>query len=170
MQKLAEKLRALAPDRLFENEPMSKHTTFRVGGPADLMFYPESREEISAAIEAAKAENVPVYVIGNGSNLLVRDGGIRGLVIRIAGDCASIRREFPDALCLGTGGCRICGSCAWPEPCRFPAQACPSMEGYGLFVTQVCRSNGLAYHHGENTVTYTACVLFSSKDADGNLT
>ena len=84
--------------------------------------------------------------------------------------CASIRREFPDALCLGTGGCRICGSCAWPEPCRFPAQACPSMEGYGLFVTQVCRSNGLAYHHGEKTVTYTACVLFSSKDADGNLT
>ena len=40
MQKLSEKLRALAPERLFENEPMAKHTTFRVGGPADLMFYP----------------------------------------------------------------------------------------------------------------------------------
>ena len=90
MQKLAEKLRALAPDRLFENEPMSKHTTFRVGGPADLMFYPESREEISAAIEAAKAENVPVYVIGNGSNLLVRDGGIRGLVIVLGDEYAQV--------------------------------------------------------------------------------
>ena len=90
MQKLAEKLRAIAPDRLFENEPMSKHTTFRVGGPADLMFYPESREEIIAAIEAAKAENVPVCVIGNGSNLLVRDGGIRGLVIALGDEYARV--------------------------------------------------------------------------------
>ena len=90
MQKLSEKLRAMAPDRLFENEPMSKHTTFRVGGPADLMFYPESREEVIAAIDAAKAENVPVYVIGNGSNLLVRDGGIRGLVIVLGDEFARV--------------------------------------------------------------------------------
>jgi len=71
-----------------------------------------------------------------------------------------IRGEYPDALCLGSGGCRICKTCAYPEPCRFPDEACPSMEGYGLFVTQVCRDNHCAYHHGENTVTYTACVLF----------
>lgn len=90
MQKLTEKLRAIAPDRLFENEPMSKHTTFRVGGPADLMFYPESREEIIAALEAAKEENVPVHVIGNGSNLLVRDGGIRGLVIVLGDEFARV--------------------------------------------------------------------------------
>ena len=100
MQKLYEKLRALAPDRLFENEPMSKHTTFRVGGPADLLFYPESREEVIFALDAAKAENIPVYVIGNGSNLLVRDGGIRGLVIvlgdefaRVCVDCDRIYAE-----------------------------------------------------------------------------
>ena len=90
MQKLSEKLRALAPDRLFENEPMAKHTTFRVGGPADLLFYPESREEIIAALDAAKAENVPVCVIGNGSNLLVRDGGIRGLVIVLGDEFARV--------------------------------------------------------------------------------
>jgi len=71
-----------------------------------------------------------------------------------------IRREEPGALCLASGGCRICGSCAWPEPCRFPEKACSSMEGYGLFVTQVCRDNGCEYHHGEKTITYTACVLF----------
>ena len=71
-----------------------------------------------------------------------------------------IRREYPDALCLGAGGCRICAVCAWPEPCRFPKHACSSMEGYGLFVTQVCRDNGLPYYYGEKTVTYTACVLF----------
>ena len=73
---------------------------------------------------------------------------------------AEIRKVYPDALCLGSGGCRICSVCAWPEPCRFPDQACASMEGYGLFVTQVCRDNGLPYHHGERTITYTACILF----------
>ena len=72
-----------------------------------------------------------------------------------------IRKVYPNALCLGSGGCRICGKCAWPEPCRFPERACASMEAYGLFVTQVCRDNGMPYHHGAKTITYTACVLFS---------
>ena len=74
--------------------------------------------------------------------------------------CELVRESCPDALCLGAGGCRICGECAWPDPCRFPHKACASMEGYGLFVTQVCRDNGVEYYHGEKTVTYTACVLF----------
>lgn len=71
-----------------------------------------------------------------------------------------LREVFPDALCLGSGGCRICKQCAYPENCRFPAQACASMEGYGLFVTQVCKDNGCQYYHGEKTITYTACILF----------
>ncbi len=70
-----------------------------------------------------------------------------------------IRREYPTALCLGSGGCRICPQCAYPEPCRFPEKALSSMEGHGLFVTQVCRSAGIPYHYGEKTITYTACVL-----------
>lgn len=90
MRKLAEKLRNIASERLFENEPMSKHTTFRVGGPADLLFYPESREEIIAALNAAEEEGIPAYVIGNGSNLLVRDGGIRGLVIVLSDAYAQV--------------------------------------------------------------------------------
>ena len=72
----------------------------------------------------------------------------------------SIREMYPTALCLGAGGCRICPKCAFPDPCRFPEKAYPSMEGYGLFVTQVCRDNRIPYHHGERTVTFTACVLF----------
>lgn len=71
-----------------------------------------------------------------------------------------LRRAKPKALCLGAGGCRVCKKCAWPEPCRFPEQALSSMEGYGLFVTQVCRDAGVPYHYGEKTITYTACVLF----------
>lgn len=71
-----------------------------------------------------------------------------------------LRREYPTALCLGSGGCRLCSICAYPEPCRFPEQAYSSMEGYGLFVTQVCRDNGAQYYHGEKTITYSACILF----------
>ena len=75
-----------------------------------------------------------------------------------------VRAYDPNALCLGAGGCRICKVCAWPQNCRFPERACSSMEGYGLFVTQVCRDNDLPYHHGEGTITFTACVLFDRED------
>lgn len=71
-----------------------------------------------------------------------------------------IRKIYPSALCLGAGGCRVCKQCAYPEPCRFPEKAMSSMEGYGLFVTQVCRDAGVLYYYGEKTITYTACVLF----------
>lgn len=71
-----------------------------------------------------------------------------------------IRKVYPHALCLGAGGCRVCRQCAYPEPCRFPEKAMSSMEGYGLFVTQVCRDAGVPYSYGERTITYTACVLY----------
>lgn len=71
-----------------------------------------------------------------------------------------LRKVHPDALCLGAGGCRVCGKCAYPEPCRFPEKAVSSMEGYGLFVTEVCRDAGIPYYYGEKTITYTACILF----------
>ena len=71
-----------------------------------------------------------------------------------------IRKVHPNALCLGAGGCRICRKCAYPAPCRYPEKAVSSMEGYGLFVTQVCRDAGVPYYHGEKTITYTACVLY----------
>ncbi|MDO4618088.1 MAG: UDP-N-acetylmuramate dehydrogenase [Clostridia bacterium] len=65
------------------NEPMSKHTTFRAGGAADMLYEPSTNEELMLALDLAKKENIPITVIGNGSNLLVRDGGIRGLVIKL---------------------------------------------------------------------------------------
>lgn len=74
--------------------------------------------------------------------------------------CDLVRKTYPEALGLGSGGCRICRECAYPAPCRFPEKAYSSMEGYGLFVTQVCRDNGCNYYHGEKTITYTACILF----------
>ena len=67
---------------------------------------------------------------------------------------------YPNALCLGAGGCRVCKTCAHPAPCRFPDRACSSMEAYGLLVTEVCTRNSTPYYHGPNTITYTACVLY----------
>ncbi|MBQ7886808.1 MAG: UDP-N-acetylmuramate dehydrogenase [Clostridia bacterium] len=82
-----------APERIIPRAPMARYTTFRVGGPADVLVNIADTREIATALRAAKHAGVKATIIGNGSNLLVRDGGIRGLVIRIAGECSSIRRE-----------------------------------------------------------------------------
>ena len=66
------------------DEPMKKHISFRVGGPADILVKPTTEKELSDVIALIKKENVPYLVIGNGSNLLIKDGGIRGIVIEIS--------------------------------------------------------------------------------------
>ncbi len=68
---------------LLVQEPMSRHTSFRIGGPADLLAQPQSEQELAALLAKAVANAVPVTLVGNGSNLLVRDKGIRGLVIKL---------------------------------------------------------------------------------------
>lgn len=93
MRELVDALRALGPDRLLENEPMSRHTTFRVGGPADLMFFPASAGELCAALAAARSAGVNVQLVGNGSNLIVRDGGLRGLTLVLGERFSEIRVE-----------------------------------------------------------------------------
>jgi len=65
------------------NEPMAKHTSWRLGGPADVYFRPESREELRDFLQDLGADQ-PIHWVGLGSNLLVRDGGIRGVVIATA--------------------------------------------------------------------------------------
>ncbi len=64
-----------------KDEPMSAHTTFRTGGAAELFAEPESEKQLAELILAAHGENIALTIVGNGSNLLVKDGGIRGLVI-----------------------------------------------------------------------------------------
>ena len=93
MQHLLNTLRRIAPDRVLENAPMSRYTTFRVGGPADVLVNVNSAQEIAIALRAARDAGVPATIIGNGSNLLVRDGGIRGLVVRIGPAMAQIETD-----------------------------------------------------------------------------
>ena len=88
--------------RLFANAPMRFHTTFRIGGPADLLFYPQNTEEVQKIIRMANEYGEAITLLGNGSNILVRDGGIRGLVIRFSHKMAAVVREGTD-LIIGAG-------------------------------------------------------------------
>ena len=84
MNNLKEKLdQIIDKERVLVDEPMMKHTTFRVGGPADYFVMPTSAEEVKAVISLCKEEEVPYTIIGNGSNLLVGDKGIRGVVVQL---------------------------------------------------------------------------------------
>ena len=79
-----ESLNILDEENIKVDEPMKKHISFKVGGPADFLVKPKTEEELRNVVEFAKKENVPFIVIGNGSNLLVKDGGIRGIVIELS--------------------------------------------------------------------------------------
>lgn len=77
-------------ERIKKDEPMKKHVTFRVGGNADYFVTVKNADEIAAVINLCKEEKVPYFIMGNGSNLLVGDKGIRGVVIQIAKDMNEI--------------------------------------------------------------------------------
>jgi len=69
---------------LRENESMSKHTTFKVGGPADIFVLPRNEDELRFVLKTCLEHSYPHFMLGNGSNLLVKDGGIRGLVVSLS--------------------------------------------------------------------------------------
>ena len=83
MDKLLSALKAKQPGQVLVQEPMSQHTSFHIGGPADILVIPSSVQGLLQVLELARTWQVPVTVIGNGTNLLVRDKGIRGLVIKL---------------------------------------------------------------------------------------
>lgn len=83
----------LEQEEILTQEPMKLHTTFKVGGPADVFVKPDSVEQIKQIMEAAREEQIPVYIMGNGSNLLVGDKGYRGVIIQIYKNMNQIRCE-----------------------------------------------------------------------------
>ncbi|BBL80106.1 UDP-N-acetylenolpyruvoylglucosamine reductase [Rubrobacter xylanophilus] len=76
-------LQRLFPAAKFD-EPLRRYTAWKIGGPADALLEPSSIRELLAAVERAREHGIPVTVLGGGTNVLVRDGGIRGLTIRLA--------------------------------------------------------------------------------------
>ena len=71
----------LGTEQVLFDEPMKKHTTFRIGGPADVFVMPRTIEEVSKALEICRQEQLPYFILGNGSNLLVSDQGYPGLIV-----------------------------------------------------------------------------------------
>lgn len=69
--------------KILIDEPMKNHTTFKIGGPADIMIIPSNEEKLIASIKFCRENNIDFLIMGNGSNLLVKDGGIRGIVIKV---------------------------------------------------------------------------------------
>lgn len=93
MRQFIDRVRAQIPELfLLENEPMSRHTTFGIGGPADWFASPR-RDELAPLLALAGAAGVPVTVLGHGSNVLVGDGGIRGLVVEIGGRMSAVHTD-----------------------------------------------------------------------------
>lgn len=83
----------LGEDRVLVDESMSRHTTFRIGGPADYFTLPHNSNEIKEVISLCKGASIPYYILGNGSNLLVGDKGYRGVIIQIYKNMSDIRVE-----------------------------------------------------------------------------
>lgn len=79
--------------RVFTKEPMSKHTTFRIGGEADVLVEPASIAETEAVIRVLRGSKTPYMIMGNGSNILVGDKGIRGVVVKLGNEFAAASVE-----------------------------------------------------------------------------
>jgi len=82
---LKERLEQQIKGRIVYGEPLDKYTSFGIGGPADIMVFPEGAADVRAALRLCREERVPYLVLGGGSNLLVRDGGFRGVVLHLEG-------------------------------------------------------------------------------------
>ena len=83
----------LGEERVLTGEPMDRHTTFRIGGPADYFLIPETPEEIKQILNICRDENIPYFILGNGSNLLVSDAGYRGAIIQVFRNMSGITTE-----------------------------------------------------------------------------
>ena len=93
-QEFYEKLsKIVEKEQILIEEPMKKHTTFRIGGPAEYLILPQTAEEIADVVKLCRQEEIPWYIVGNGSNLLVADEGVRGVVIQLLRNFNQIQVE-----------------------------------------------------------------------------
>ena len=83
----------LGRDHVLTDEPMKQHTTFKIGGPADYFLLPETGEDVGEIIKICRKTDTPYFILGNGSNLLVGDGGYRGAVIQVYRNMSAVTVE-----------------------------------------------------------------------------
>ena len=99
----------ISKDKILYNEPMKKYTTFRIGGNAECLIKIDNKEDLKEIIEFSKKEKIPITIIGNGSNVLVLDGGIKGITLMIKLEEYKIieQRESQDIIVEVDAGCRL---------------------------------------------------------------
>lgn len=88
---------------MLENELLSKHTSFKIGGPADLFIYINNEQNLSDILKLFNLNNIPFFVLGNGSNLLVSDTGFRGVIIVLDHNFKNIKLDGESSLICGSG-------------------------------------------------------------------
>ena len=86
-----------------QGEPLAPHTTFKIGGPADRFVEVKTVSELQAVLNAVSDENVPYFILGNGSNLLVPDEGLRGAVLTLQGDFKKVQSLANGHVLCGAG-------------------------------------------------------------------
>ena len=93
--------KVISKDKIYINEPMSKHTSFKIGGPAEIFIKVNEIKDLQAILKISKENNAPITVIGNGSNVLVSDEGIKGIVVKI--ELEKLEIEEDGILKVGSG-------------------------------------------------------------------
>jgi UDP-N-acetylmuramate dehydrogenase len=160
---------------VLEQEPMGRHTTFQVGGPADVFVEPGSREEVKYAVEAARNYQVPFFVTGNGSNLLVSDEGYRGMILHISKRLSQIKvvdtmieaeagaslariarealaheltgMEFAAGIPGSLGGAVVMNAGAYKGEMKFILEDVDVMTSEGEYLTLPAQELDLSYRH-----------------------
>ncbi len=94
---------SLTDSRVLLSEPMSRHTSFRIGGPCDVLVLPNTAQDAVKAWSICQKESVPCYIVGNGTNLLVRDGGVRGCLIKLAPGLTGVSQNGSASLYARSG-------------------------------------------------------------------
>ena len=89
------------------NEKMDKHTSFKIGGPADIFIKAVSIDDIKSVLKVVNETKIPLFVIGNGSNILVKDNGIRGIVLKIELKDYEIKKENDSAIVRVQSGMQL---------------------------------------------------------------
>lgn len=102
INQLNDELKQANVGKVWINEPLANHTTWRIGGPADLLIQPKDKDSLILAVQLIHRHNIPWSVIGRGSNLLVRDGGIRGAVLKVAEGLSHCEFRGQE-VCVGAG-------------------------------------------------------------------
>jgi UDP-N-acetylmuramate dehydrogenase len=143
-------------ENVYRDEPMMKHTSFRIGGPADWFVSPETTGALSDTIQFLKAGSVPYFILGNGSNLLVSDDGYRGVVIQIG-------KNMSDIVVSGTNVRAEAGALLSTVASRAAAASLTGMEFAGGIPGSIggaCVMNAGAYGGEMKDILTSVIALF----------